>query len=108
MESIAPLEFPDFMREGMPNLRHGTVHKHPLEVQLESEVNAKESSDFNSTAALFGIGFAKLLRRERKIVGNSLHTYMPHRKPTDLPLQLSNGDIDDIDFGDFLSHRIKT
>ncbi|KAH0787157.1 proteasome maturation protein [Histomonas meleagridis] len=94
-EMIPPMPI-DVMREGLPNLRHGKINEHPLEVHLKKIASNSEDQDFKSTAALFGIGFANHLKMERKIVTSTQAAY----NGCNLGLELQTGDIDDIDFAD--------
>ncbi|KAK8891878.1 hypothetical protein M9Y10_029100 [Tritrichomonas musculus] len=95
-EQFVPPPPIDTIRDGLPNLRHGTVEMHPLEVHLKKLANEEVDTDFENTANLFGIGFAKELKQIRKIVDNTLLMY----NGCDLGHELVTGEIDDIDFKD--------
>ncbi|OHT14773.1 hypothetical protein TRFO_03059 [Tritrichomonas foetus] len=95
-EQMVPPAPVDRIRDGLPNLRHGTVGMHPLEVHLKELANTENKTEYQTTSALFGIGFANELKTMQKIVdGNNLMF-----NGCDLGHDLVTGEIDDIDFGD--------
>lgn len=85
----------DYMRDGLPNLRHGAVGEHPLETRIRRLTAAKQNEEFKETAALFGLGFAKQLRNQRRLMERAGPPF-----GRDLGVELQTGDIDDIDFED--------
>lgn len=99
-EQMLPPEPRDVIREGLPSLRHGTIHKHPLELHLRKEIESQEEREYNATAALFGIGFANHIKRERNIIKASQIAYTGTKAPSTISMEVSTGDIDDIDFAD--------
>ena len=100
---MCPPEPRDVIREGLPTLRHGTVHKHPLELRLRKEIESQEEREFNATAALFGIGFANHIKAERNIIKKSQIAYTGTKAPSSISMQISTGDLDDIDFPDMFT-----
>jgi len=99
---VAP-EPVDRIREGMPNLRHGTSHLHPLEIQIKNYYHDEAKNDGFSTSALFGKGFADHLKRERRIISSTEIAYLPTKRPNKLGLEISTGDIDELDFCDMFA-----
>lgn len=95
-EQMVPPPPIDTIRDGLPNLRHGTIEMHPLEVQLKKAANEEVNTDFQHTAALFGIGFAKEMKLSRKFVDNPNLMF----NGCDLGHELATGTLDDIDFED--------
>lgn len=98
-----PPEPVDMMREGLPNLRHGTIHTHPLEQKLKEQVLNKNKNEYEMTAALFGFGFADHLKVEREIIQKSRVAYTGYKFPTTLGLELHDGTIDDLDYEDMFA-----
>jgi hypothetical protein len=100
-DQMIPPAPPDVMREGLPSLRHGTAHKHPVEVLLRN--NNEERQEYNETAALFGLGFANHLKCERDIIKRSQVCYTSVKRPTNLGMEISRQTLDDVDFGDLFA-----
>lgn len=100
---VLPPEPTDMIREGLPNLRHGKIHQHPLEVALKENALKKNKNEYEMTAALFGYGFADHLKVEREIIQKSRVAYTGTKLPTSLGLELHDGSIDDLDFEDMFA-----
>lgn len=98
-EQMVPPPHIDVMRDGLPNLRHGTKDMHPLEVHLKKLAKEEDDTEFQNTAALFGLGFAKELKLVRKIVDGTTLMF----NGCDLGHDLVTGKIDDIDFDDIFT-----
>jgi hypothetical protein len=90
----------DLMRDGLPNLRHGRIHQHPLEHKLRRAVGERDGQDFDRAAAGFGLGFAEHLRHERDLIRRSQDMAIGLVGPSNLCMEISTGDIDDIGFAD--------
>lgn len=102
-QQFVPRDPIDRIREGMPNLRHGTKHCHPLEIELKNNYENEIKMEYFSTAALFGSGFANHIQKERKVIASTEIAYQATRKPNKLGLEISTGDIDEIDFVDMFA-----
>ena len=99
-EQMVPPEPHDVMHDGLRKMRHGTVNMHPLEVILKERSKTQEEREYNSTAALFGIGFANHLKRERQIIRATQVAFTGTTGPSNLGLEIATGDIDEVDFVD--------
>ena len=102
-EQMMPPKPTDVMTVGLPKLRHGAIHTHPLEVQLKERMATQEEREYNTTAALFGLGFADHLKMERNIIKRTQVAFTGVRPPSNLGLDIATGDIDDIDFADMFA-----
>ena len=102
-EQMIPPEPTDVMTQGLRKLRHGTVNMHPLEVLLKDRRATEEEREFNSTAALFGIGFANHLKKERSIIRRTHVAFTGTAGPSQLGMEISTGDIDEVDFQDMFA-----
>jgi hypothetical protein len=99
-EQVLPPEPPRVLSEGLPNLRHGRVHQHPLEQQLRKAIGERDDRDFQEAALLFGAGFADYLRFERETLRRSQNMVAGLVDPSNLSMDISTGDIDEVDFCD--------
>jgi hypothetical protein len=98
-ELVPPLPR-DLLREGLPNLRHGRVHQHPLEQKLRKTIGERLELEYSQAASVFGLGFAELLRTEREIIQRSQRTTPSAFEMPNLGMEVSTGDIDEVDFCD--------
>jgi hypothetical protein len=90
----------DLLRDGLPNLRHGRVHQHPLEQKLRKTIGERLEVEYGQAASLFGLGFAEHLRTEREVILRSQRTTPLAFEMPNLGLEISTGDIDEVDFTD--------
>jgi hypothetical protein len=98
-EVIVP-EPRDLLRDGLPNLRHGRIHQHPLEQKLRKTIGERLEVEYAQASALFGLGFAEHLRAEREIILRSQRSIPFAFEAPNLGIELSTGDIDEVDFCD--------
>jgi hypothetical protein len=99
-DEFIPPPPPDVIRDGLPNLRHGRVHQHPLEEKLRKTIGDRLEAEYDQAASLFGLGFAQHLRTERQIIMQSQQTTPSAFEMPNLGMELSTGDIDELDFCD--------
>jgi hypothetical protein len=102
-DAVLPPAPADLMRDGLPNLRHGRIHQHPLEQQLRRAVGDRDGQDFARAAAGFGLGFAEHLHHERGLIRWSQDMAAGLVDPSNLCMEISTGDIDDIGFADMFA-----
>jgi hypothetical protein len=100
-EQMIPPSPIDVMREGLPSLRHGTAHMHPLAPILRR--NDEEHRAYDEAAALFGLGFASHLKCERNVIKRSQVAYTGVKKPLNLGMEISMQTLDDVDFCDMFA-----
>ena len=86
----------EVLYDGAPNLRHGTVSMHPLEVHLRDLAKDEEKNEFEMTASLFGIGFAKEQKMRKKLIDRATLRI----NGCDLGHDLATGEIDTVEFED--------
>lgn len=96
---IAP-EPIDRIRNGLPNLRHGNINHHPLELALKEADQENNKDEYFALAALYGQGYAEMIKRERKMIAKTEIAHRGFSAPNRLGLEIATGEIDDIDFGD--------
>ena len=99
-QQMLPPEPADVMRDGPRQLRRGKINMHPLEVMLRESMATGEEREYNATAALFGIGFAEHLKQERSIIRRTQVAFHGTAPPSNLGIEVSTGDIDEIDYCD--------
>ena len=85
----------NYLHDGLRNLRHGTMNEHPLETHIRQLTSSKNNEEFKETAALFGIGFAKQMKHQRKQMEMAIPSF-----ESELGYELQTGEIDDLDFED--------
>ena len=86
-----------------PNLRHGTINIHPLELGAQEEDDVKRKIDYYALASIFGKGYADIRKREYEIVKNAQCAYKATQRPENIGLEILTGDIDDLDFPDMFA-----
>ena len=92
----------DRLRE-LPNLRHGDINKHPIELAMEQEEDEKKKLDYYALSSIYGKGFAQMIKREYDIVKNAQCAYKSTQRPESMGLEFVTGDIDDLDFPDMFA-----
>lgn len=102
-EQFVPPAPHDLLREGIPNLRHGTVNVHPIELMYREQQNDDIKYDYFATAAIYGTGFADHLKKEREVIKRTEIAYKSTQRPNTLGLEISTGEIDDLDFPDMFA-----
>jgi hypothetical protein len=88
------------MERGLPNLRHGPVNRHPLDVHLEKTAAAGDSAIYREATLLYGLGFADHLKRQRDVIQQSMINYTGTKLPDNLGLEVLTGEIDETDLPD--------
>ena len=78
----------DILREGLPNLRHGTKHIHPLELAQREIENDDVKYDYYGTAAIYGFGFADSLKKEREIMRKNQMAFKITQRPSTLDFDI--------------------
>lgn len=102
-DQFMPHEPVDRLREGLPNLRHGTINQHPLEILIQENAKIATKNEFATLSAMFGKGFADHIRLERKAIKHSQTAFRTHERPSNLGMEISTGEIDDLDFCDMFA-----
>jgi len=106
-EQVCPPGPYDLIRQGIPNLRHGTIHQHPLEQLLRKAIGQREENEFNRVAAQFGIGFAEHLKHQRDIAKATEDRLGFSVDQPRLLTELATGQLNYLDFSDmFISPSV--
>jgi hypothetical protein len=102
-DQVLPPDPRDVLSAGLPNLRHGRIHQHPVEHQLSKAMGERDDREFQEATLLFGAGFADYLRFERETIRRSQNMVAGLVDPSDLSMEISTGDIDEVDFCDMFA-----
>lgn len=102
-EQWIPEEPVDRLREGLPNLRHGSVNQHPLEIAIEERRKTQFKDKFDELALLYGEGFANHEKMLYKLIKSTQIGFRTYERPDDLAIEVFTGDIDDVDFNDMFA-----
>ena len=88
---------------GLPNLRHGSINIHPIELIADDEADEANKLDYNILAATFGTAYADIMKQQYDIIKRSQSAYTNSKRPSNISLDILTGDIDDIDFPDMFA-----
>jgi hypothetical protein len=102
-EQVLPPPPVDVMRAGLPNLRHGRAYEHPLQHRLKRSIGERDENDYSRIALTFGLGLADHLMAEREIIKRPQNAMTGLLDPSNLSLEISTGDIDELTFADMFA-----